>query len=144
MRALEGFDVDHTLTAVAGRRHRAVSRRAVLHAGGVVGGAAVVAAGLGPGADAAKRLRPVPIPGGTEVAGELFHLYLPAPGSDISTITDFVGDAGVAMIDGRWEVIEGHPEDGARRGHYEVDLRFMKGLFRGADKEFHQATFGFV
>jgi hypothetical protein len=143
MRDLTHLAIDQKSQRVADRRNVAMSRRAVVHAGVAVGAAAATGA-LGSAAAAAKRLRPVPIPGGIEVGGKLFHLYLPAPGSDVSTITNFVGDVGVAAIDGRWEVTDGHPEDGVRRGSYEVDLRFMKGLFRGADKAFHQATFGFV
>jgi len=141
MRNPTQLDVE-TRARAAKRPSGAISRRAALHTCALAAGATVAA--LGPAAAAAKRLRPVPIPGGIEVGGQRFHLYPPEAGNDVSTITNFVGDVGVAVIDGRWEVSDGHPDDGVRRGHYEVDLRFMKGLFRGADKAFHQATFGFV
>jgi hypothetical protein len=144
MRNLTHLDIDPMHQRRANRPSGAMSRRAVVHAGGVTFGSAAVAAALGPAAAAGRRLRPVPIPGGIEVGGKRFHLYPPEPGNDVSTITDFVGDVGVAVIDGRWEVTEGDPDDRVRRGAYEIDLRFMKGLFRGADKGFHQATFGFV
>ena len=125
-------------------RADAVSRRVVLKAAGVAGGTALGASLLGPSAAAARSLRPVPIPGGTEIAGKLFHLFLPEPGNEPSTITDFVGDVGIAVVDGSWEVADGDPRNGVRRGAYEGDMRFMKGVFRAASGGYHQATFGFV
>jgi hypothetical protein len=126
------------------RRANAVSRRVVLKAAGVAGGTALGASLLGPSAAGARSLRPVPIPGGTEIAGKLFHLFLPGPGNEPSTITDFVGDVGIAVVDGTWDVADGDPRNGVRRGSYEGDMRFMKGVFRAANGGFHQATFGFV
>ncbi len=123
---------------------KALSRRAFLRAAGVAGGTTLGASLLGPAAAAARSLRPVPIPGGTEIAGKLFHLFLPGPGNEPSTITDFVGDVGIAVVDGTWEVAHGDPRNEVRRGSYEGDLRFMKGVFRAANGGFHQATFGFV
>jgi hypothetical protein len=129
------------------RHHRpgeALSRRAFLRAAGAAGGSTLGASLLGPAAAAARSLRPVPVPGGTEIGGRLFHLFLPGPGNEPSTITDFVGDVGIAVVDGTWEVARGNPRNGVRRGSYEGDLRFMKGVFRAANGAFHQATFGFV
>ena len=126
------------------RGRHALSRRAVLWAAGVTGATVIGGSLLGSSAAAARRLHPVPIPGGTEIAGKLFHLFLPEPGNEPSTITDFVGDVGIAVVDGSWEVANGDPRDGVRRGAYEGDMRFMKGVFRAPSGGYHQATFGFV
>jgi hypothetical protein len=128
----------------AHRHARGMSRREFMRVAGAAGGVAIGAGAFGEVAAAGERLRPVPIPGGIELGGELFHLFLPGPGNEPSTITNFTGAVGVSVVDGRWEVAEGRPKDGVRRGQYEADIRFMKGLFRGADGAFHQAAFGFV
>ncbi len=87
--------------------------------------------------------QPKPIPGGITVGGTTFHLFLPGPGSEPSTITDFNGFSGVAVVDGAWAAT-GTPTGGVASGVWEADMRFMKGLFVGADGLRRQGTFGFV
>ncbi len=94
---------------------------------------------------------PVPIPGGvldpTPFAGPDVHLHLPGPadsatpnkvGGDPSSIYDFNGFVGVAHL-------EGTGTDGSGNTlTWDVDLRFMKGVYQGVDGSIHQGTFAFV
>jgi hypothetical protein len=94
---------------------------------------------------------PVPIPGGvldpTPFAGPDVHLHLPGPadsatpnkvGGDPSSINDFNGFVGVAHL-------EGTGTDGSGNTlFWDVDLRFMKGVYQGVDGRIHQGTFAFV
>jgi hypothetical protein len=93
---------------------------------------------------------PVPIPGGVFIpnpfGGPDVHVNLPGPldstvpgvGGEPSSITDFNGFVGVAKIDGTGTDASGHSL------LWEVDLRFMKGVYRGADGRFHEGAFAFV
>jgi hypothetical protein len=123
------------------RWHHAVSRRSFLRA---AAGTAALAYGtrlLGPvGALAAPpgTGTPKPIPGGAPELGGVFHLFLPAPGAEPATITDFNGFTGLAVLRGPLGRAGGHG-----RLHVWGDMRFMKGLFVGTDGESRQETFGF-
>jgi len=79
---------------------------------------------------------PSPIPGGFELNGTLFHVNFPGQGEP-STITDFNGFAGVAMIDGH-----GTGADSARA--FEVDNRFFVGEYVAANGKHYNADFGFI
>jgi hypothetical protein len=93
---------------------------------------------------------PVPIPGGFLVpnpfGGPDGHFNLPGPadstvhgvGGEPSSITDFKGFVGVAMVDGTGTDGSGNPL------LWEVDLRFMRGVYRGVDGEIHRGAFAFV
>jgi hypothetical protein len=128
------------------RSHHEVSRRVFL--GGSAG-----AAGLLLGSGLLRELpalaappgtgQPKPIPGGIVVGGTTFHLFLPGPGAEPSTITDFNGFSGVAVVDGTWAAT-GTPTGGVSSGVWEADMRFMKGLFVGTDGLRRQGTFGFI
>lgn len=81
---------------------------------------------------------PNPIPGGLSVGGTLFHVFLPGPGAEPSSITDFNGTVGVAHV-------QGTGKDSANNPFlYDTDLRFMDGVYRGKDGRTHRGTFGFV
>jgi hypothetical protein len=94
---------------------------------------------------------PLPIPGGvlypTPLGGPDVHAHLPGPvdsatpnrsGGDPSTITDFNGFVGVAHL-------QGTGTDGSGNTLYwDVDLRFMKGVYQGVDGNIHNATFAFI
>jgi hypothetical protein len=94
---------------------------------------------------------PVPIPGGvldpTPFAGPDVHVHLPGPadsatpnkvGGDPSSIYNFNGFVGVAHL-------EGTGTDGSGNTlTWDVDLRFMKGVYQGTDGSIHQGTFAFV
>jgi hypothetical protein len=85
---------------------------------------------------------PNPIPGGFEIPDlGFFHVNLPAPGVDVSTITDFRGWVGAAEIQGMWEA-DG-VDDGVPR-FYDVDLRFMKGDVVDTGGCTSHLAFGFV
>ncbi len=124
------------------RWHHEVSRRSFLRA---AAGTAALAYGsrlLGPiGALAAPpgTGTPKPIPGGAPELGGVFHLFLPAPGAEPSTITDFNGFTGLAVLRGHW-----NGPGSTAASMYEADMRFMNGLFIGTDGESRQGTFGFV
>jgi len=89
---------------------------------------------------------PRPIPGGTQFLGpgtEVFHVFGPVHGVEQSTIFDFKGFVGVAHIRGTGT--------GTDTGTgttttllFDVDNRFMKGVYVGVDGKKHQGTFGFI
>jgi len=92
---------------------------------------------------------PIPIPGSFNpgLGGPDIHFQLPGPadntntgriGGEPSTITDFNGFIGVANVEGTGTDNNGNPL------LYEVDLRFMKGVFQGTDGNLHQGAFAFV
>jgi hypothetical protein len=90
---------------------------------------------------------PRPIPGGQKFFGDLFHIYMPglfASGDDEpSTITDFTGLIGLAVLHGKGTRTD--KKTGATSRHtFEADMRFMKGLYKGEDKLFRRATFALV
>jgi hypothetical protein len=98
-------------------------------------------------ATAASSKMPKPIPGGQMFFGELSHIYMPglfSPEDDEpSTITDFTGLIGLAVLQGKGTRTD--KKTGTTSRHpFEADLRFMKGLYKGEDKHFHRATFAMV
>jgi hypothetical protein len=111
----------------------------------------------GPGGHGRPALRdpdPMPIPGGEPFLNsygplfggpstELLHFYLRGPGVELSSITDFNGFIGVAVIDGvgtGTDLTTGE----SRELLYEVDIGFMKGVYRGEDGHFYHGTFAFL
>jgi hypothetical protein len=74
------------------------------------------------------------------------HANLPGPvdstvagiGGEPSTITDFNGFVGVVLVDGTGTDGSGNPL------LWEADLRFMKGVYRGTDGDFHEGAFALV
>ena len=97
-------------------------------------------------ADKNDHVAPRPIPGGIQFpfAGtEVFHLFGPVHGVEPSTIFDFKGFVGVAHIRGTGTGTN------TRTGTttpllFDVDNRFMKGVYIGVDGEKHTGTFGFI
>jgi hypothetical protein len=89
---------------------------------------------------------PRPIPGGLQPFGpgtEVFHIFLPGEGNEPSTITDFHGFIGVAAVDGTGTGTD--TTTGATTPLlFDVDTRFMKGVYIGMDGEKHRGTFGFI
>jgi hypothetical protein len=115
---------------VAGFSRAQFLRRGAATVGGVAG---LGALGASPAFGAASD--PKPVPANPDLFG--FHLYLPGPGNEPSTITDFNGHVGVAVVRGT----------GAATGgdlNFEVDMRFMKGLYSGEDSRLRQGAFAFV
>ena len=93
-----------------------------------------------------KAAAPRPIPGGVRPFGPgtpFIHVFPPEPGLEPSTITDFKGFVGLAVIRGTGKGID--TDTGATtRLFYEVDNRFMEGVYVGLDGRRHRGTFGFV
>ena len=93
---------------------------------------------------------PLPIPGGTPALGGAFHIYGPgAPGldppdSEPATITDFRGFVGLAYISGTVVRTQRSTGDTETLPFLGSDMRFMQGVFRGADGKARQGTFGFI
>jgi hypothetical protein len=93
---------------------------------------------------------PLPIPGGLAVpnpfGGPDVHANIvgpadstvPAHGGEPSTITDFIGSVGVARVNGTGADGAGHPL------LWDVDMRFMQGVYQGVDGDLHTGTFAFV
>ena len=93
---------------------------------------------------------PVPIPGGALIpnpfGGPDVHFNRPGPvdstvpgtGGEPSAITDFNGFVGVVRVDGTGTDGAGNPL------LWEVDLRFMQGVYRGVDGDLHRGTFALV
>ena len=145
------------------RRHQHVwpaslSRRRFLAvaAGSATAGAAFGAGLLRPGGAAAEELAatPRPIPGGSPgiaaAFGTLFHVYAPgSPGLDAddaepATITDFHGAVGLAYVSGMVTRTNKQTGEVRQLPFVDSDMRFMTGVFRGADGRRHEGTFGFI
>lgn len=117
-------------------------------------GAGVLGAALGagvwrPGVTRAHQgVAPLPIPGGTPVAGGAFHVFGPGNIDPIdaepATITDFNGFVGLAYLNG--EVTRTNTMTGEVQTlpFLNTDMRFMQGIFRGTDGRLHHGTFAFV
>jgi hypothetical protein len=97
-------------------------------------------------ADVQHNVAPRPIPGGIQFpfAGtEVFHVFPPVHGAEPSTIFDFNGFVGVAHITGT-----GTGTDTATGTTtpllFDVDNRFMQGVYVGVDGKKHRGTFGFI
>ena len=129
------------------------SRRSFLRttASAVTAGA-IVGAGFVPPAfaNAKKHAHPLPIPGGTPVLGGGFHVYGPGaagldpPDSEPATITDFRGFIGLAYISGTVVRTQRSTGDTVTLPFVSADMRFMQGIYRGADGRVRQGTFGFI
>jgi hypothetical protein len=142
-------DKSNTPPIYQGHSHfaqRALSRRGFLGLTAAASGLAFTGLAAPPlaGAATASRL-PNPIPNGLQLLGPdgpLFHLFLPGPTSEPSTITDFHGFVGLANVGGRGT----RTESGGKPHHlfFDSDNRFMSGVFVGRDGKVHHGTFGFV
>ena len=139
---------------------RLLSRRGFLEKTGLTVGA-LAAAGLLPevaralpgspsfstthGRNGTTSATPLPIPGGLPLlgpSGPLFHVFLPAPGVEPCTITNFNGFVGWAAVGGTGT----HTAKGNAPQHlpFESDVRFMMGEFVGADGRNHHGAFAFI
>jgi hypothetical protein len=113
-------------------------------AGGATAGALTSPLWMPALAEAAKpSAAPNPIPGGIQPFGpgtEVFHIFLPEPGNELSTITDFNGFIAAAHITGTGTgtgTLSGIPLV------FDADMRLMQGEYIGVDGRHHQGTFGF-
>jgi hypothetical protein len=125
---------------------RALSRRqimkGVMGSTGAVLGAGVLLPTLTQAADAAD---PRPIPMGIQPFGagtETFHLFLPEPGNELSTITDFNGLIAAAEVQGTGM---GTDASGAKVPLvFDVDARIMQGQYVGMDGQVRTGAFALI
>jgi hypothetical protein len=90
---------------------------------------------------------PKPIPGGFPnpvVPGQIIHLFLPAFGIEPSLITDFNGVVGLANAKGTGTGTDTTTGVSTPGLPFDVDVRFMTGVYIGRDGRTHQGTFIFV
>jgi hypothetical protein len=128
-----------------GHRHfwqRALSRRQFLGASAAATGAAMTAPLWVPGLVEASSVDPKPIPD-TIAPGAPFHVQLPVPGNELSTITDFNGVLGVSAIAGTGTAINTNTGVSTHLV-FDTDMRFMQGQYIGTDGQNHEGTFVFV
>jgi hypothetical protein len=89
---------------------------------------------------------PRPIPGGVQPFGpgtEVFHVFLPGPGAEPSTITDFHGNVALANVDGTGTGTD-TTTGNTTSLLFDVDMRFMQGTFIATDGNTHKGTFTFI
>ncbi|HZQ68671.1 MAG TPA: twin-arginine translocation signal domain-containing protein [Terriglobales bacterium] len=87
---------------------------------------------------------PTPITGGTELLGpgtELFHFFLPGPGSEPSTVGNFNGCIGLASGHGTGTITD---DSGESSVTFANDVRFMTGTYVGQDGKQRKGSFAFV
>jgi hypothetical protein len=87
---------------------------------------------------------PKPIPGGFQITpgGPIFHVS-GGPGGENSSITDFNGFIGSAIVDGTGTGT--NTSTGAQSQlNFDTDMRFMQGEYIGVDGKHYQGTFAFV
>ena len=93
---------------------------------------------------------PVPIPGGDPKLGGIFHVFGPSPDglspidAEPITITNFNGFVGLAYIDGQVQRTNKRTKETVILPMISSDMRFMSGVYRGADERIHQGAFAFV
>ncbi len=115
----------------------------------VAAGATGVVLGSGlwmPGLASADSIAPRIIPGGIRPFGpgtELFHVFPIVAGVEPSTITDFHGSIGAAEVQGTGTAT--NTKTGTTSSLvFDVDMRFMQGIYIGVDGERHSGTFSFI
>lgn len=87
---------------------------------------------------------PTPITGGTELLGpgtELFHVFLPAPNVEPSTVGNFKGCIGWAAGHGTGTITD---DSGSTSVTFVSDMRFMTGTYAGQDGKKRKGTFVFA
>jgi hypothetical protein len=140
-----------------GHRHfwqRVMARRQFMQVGA---GATALAMGAELGlaspafAESTGSTDPNPIPGGIllgQIVGfpndtNIYHVYPPAFGQEVSTITDFKGIVAAAEVQG-----SGTGTNTSTRVnttlYFDADMRSMQGIYIGMDGRAHQQTLGFI
>ena len=133
---------------------RSLSRREFVRA---AGGAVAAGAALGSGMLRPQLLHaqapddPLPIPGGTPALGGAFHFYGPTPDGSFdpidaepSLITNFNGVVGLAYIDGTVTRTRISTGERVELPFNDADMRFMQGVYRGADGKPRQGAFALI
>jgi hypothetical protein len=122
--------------------------------GGTAASAAFLGGALGSAlfkpalADTSASFTPVPIPRGSPFLGGSFHVFGPNAIDPIDaepiTITNLNGFVGLAYISGMVTQTNTQTGETLRLPFINSDMRFMQGVFRGADGRIHQGTFALV
>jgi hypothetical protein len=89
---------------------------------------------------------PKPIPGGMAFLGpgtELFHVYPPARGFELSTITDFDGLIGASDIDGTGKGTDTATGKTSKMV-FGSDMRFMIGDYVGVDGQKRTGAYALI
>ena len=88
---------------------------------------------------------PVPIQGGTSGFGPsgAYHVF-GGPGQENSTISNFKGSIGSALIDGNVTRINIRTGEQEYFPFKSANMRFMTGAFKGTDGQEHPGTFAFT
>ena len=99
---------------------------------------------------------PTPIPGGFNALqtfgprfpDRFFHLFLPGPGSEPSTIFNLRGKVAILNIHGTGTRTELDPDTGMSINEtpnlpFATDVRFYQGTYVGVDGREHEGTFAF-
>jgi hypothetical protein len=123
-------------------RGHGLTRRRLLQAGIATTAVLAGASALAPARAAAAGVpggTPVPVPANPAFGG--LHIYEVALGSEPSSVGDFNGLVGAAIVDGAGI---GRTTGGTERLLFDTDMRFMQGTFRGTDGLEHEGTFAFV
>jgi hypothetical protein len=122
-----------------------VSRRQLFRGGAMAMGGLAGVGLLDPAsALAGSNAAPRPIPGGFSKQFKpvpehpFVHVLSPGIGSEMSTITDLKGVVAGSEIRGT-----ARGSDGSTWG-FDTDMRFMHGLYVGADGRLRRGTFGFI
>jgi len=122
-----------------------LSRRQFMTAAAATTGV-VLGSGLWmPGLAQASGNAPRPIPGGFPLFGKFFHVdpSSPGPNAENSSIFDFHGSIGAADIRGTGTGT--NTDNGSTHSLlFDVDMRFMQGVYIGLDGEKHYGTFSFI
>lgn len=128
---------------------KALTRRTFLQASAAAAGGLLIGSqGWMPARASVPGATPKAIPGGftdfCTLSGEIFHNFAPnvfdPPNTDRSGIFDFNGHIGYAVIDGTGT--GRNTVSGATTPlSFEVDLRFMQGVYIGEDGRTRHATF---
>jgi len=151
LRAIAAWRAANPGVGVARQRPPSMTRRQFTRA---AAGTAVLGGALGAGllkpalADTRASFAPVPIPGGTPVLGGSYHVFGPSSIDPIDaepiTITNFNGFVGLAYPSGMVTQTNTRTGETLRLPFIDSDMRFMQGVFRGADGRIHQGTFALV
>lgn len=125
---------------------RALSRRQFIGGTAAVTGAVAGAGLLSPILASAddRPAPPKPLTYGFQPVpnGPTFRFSLLQADSELSSITDFKGRVGAADVQGAGKATQ--PDGTTERLLFDSDMRFMKGIYVGADGKRHHGTFAFV
>jgi hypothetical protein len=151
LRAIAAWRAANHGVGAAHQRHQSMTRRQFARAatGTAVLGSAFSASLFRPAlADTRASFAPVPIPGGSPALGGSFHVFGPNSIDPIDaepiTITNFDGFVGLAYPSGMVTQTNTITGETLRLLFIDSDMRFMQGVFRGADGRIHDGTFALV